>query len=219
MSGAADGRGFAAAYSTEAEVMEFVWQERRIAGAHQRFTNGLFYCVAEGCDCDWIPDLKQNRFGPVGQPIELRIGVFNSDDGVLRPHHGAFFHSFDAQRQNSTVFRVKILPAGVIETFRITAKVAVGKFSGFLNVIGGKDFAGKICFYDVLQAGDFGMIEKAAARAHVGIDEARVRRILPPVGELVAVGVEDRIEAKWLDLVSLPDSAALLRWRAWALVA
>src|SRR6267154_5081437 len=123
MSGAADGRGFAAAYSTEAEVMEFVWQERRIAGAHQRFTNGLFYCVAEGCDCDWIPDLKQNRFRPVGQPIELRISVFDSDQGVLRPHHRAFFHRFDSQRQDSAVLGVEILPAGVIETLRVATEV------------------------------------------------------------------------------------------------
>ena len=55
-----------------------------------------------------------------------------------------------------------------------------------------------------MQAGDFGVIEETAARADVGIDEARVRWILPPVGELVAVGIEDRIEAKGLDLVSLP---------------
>src|SRR5258705_10335726 len=123
MRGAADGCGFAAAYPAEAEVMEFVWQERQIAGAHQRFTNGLFYRAAKRCHGDRIPDLKQNRFGPVGQPIELRISVFDSDDGVLRPHHGAFFYSFDAQRQNSTVFRVKTLPAGVIETFRIATEV------------------------------------------------------------------------------------------------
>jgi hypothetical protein len=43
------------------------------------------------------------------------------------------------------------------------------------------------------------VIEKAAARANVGIDETRVRRILPPVREFIAVRVEDRIEAKRLD--------------------
>ena len=55
-----------------------------------------------------------------------------------------------------------------------------------------------------MQAGDLGVIEKAAARANVGINEARVGRVLPPVSELVAVGVEDRIETEGLDLVSLP---------------
>ena len=80
----------------------------------------------------------------------------------------------------------------------------VGEFPCFLDIFGGKSFSGKICFYDVLQAGDFGVIEKAAARANVGVDEARVGRVLPPMGELVAVGVEDRIEAKGLDLISLP---------------
>jgi hypothetical protein len=43
------------------------------------------------------------------------------------------------------------------------------------------------------------MIEKTAARANVGIDEARVQRILPPVRQLVAIGVEDRVETKRLD--------------------
>jgi len=62
-----------------------------------------------------------------------------------------------------------------------------------------------------LQAGDFGVIEETAARADVGIDEARVGRVLPPVGEFVAVGAEDRIEAKGLNIDLLADSAGLLR--------
>jgi hypothetical protein len=99
----------------------------------------------------------------------------------------------------------------VIETLRIASKVFVGELSSFLNVFGTKNFAGKVGLEDVLQAGDFGVIEKTAARANVGIDEARVRRILPPVGELVAVGVKDRIEAKGLNVNLLADSAARLR--------
>ena len=87
----------------------------------------------------------------------------------------------------------------------------VRELSSFLDIFRVENFAGKIHLHDVLQAGDFGVIEKAAARAHVGINEARDGRILPPMRELVAVGIEDRIEAKWLDLVSLSDSAALLR--------
>jgi hypothetical protein len=43
------------------------------------------------------------------------------------------------------------------------------------------------------------MIEKAAARAHIRIDESRVGRVLPPMAELVAVGVQDWIEAQRLD--------------------
>jgi len=43
------------------------------------------------------------------------------------------------------------------------------------------------------------MIEKTAARANVGVDEARVRRVLPPVRQFVAIGVEDRVETKGLD--------------------
>ena len=58
------------------------------------------------------------------------------------------------------------------------------------------------------------MIEETTTRADVGIDEARVRRILPPVGELVAVGIEDRIEAKGLDIDL--DSVAAAKGSAWA---
>ena len=75
----------------------------------------------------------------------------------------------------------------------------VREFSSFLDVFGSENFAGKIRFYDVLQPGNFGVIEKTSARAHVRIDEARVGRILPPMREFVAIGIENRVEAKGLD--------------------
>src|SRR6266481_4523939 len=75
----------------------------------------------------------------------------------------------------------------------------VREFSGLFDVFTGKDFAGKVRFRDVLQSGHLRVIEKAAARANVGIDKARVRRVLPPMRELVAIGIEDRIEAKGLN--------------------
>jgi hypothetical protein len=69
----------------------------------------------------------------------------------------------------------------------------------FFDVVGGEDLPGKIRLCNVLQSGNLRVIEKAAARANVGIDEARVRRVLPPMRELVAIGIEDRIEAKRLN--------------------
>ena len=75
----------------------------------------------------------------------------------------------------------------------------VSEFRGFLDVFGRKNLAGKIRFHDVLESGDFGMVKKPAARAHVGINESRVGGILPPMRELIAVGVENRVEAKGLD--------------------
>jgi hypothetical protein len=92
----------------------------------------------------------------------------------------------------------------VIEALRVAAEVFAGEFFSFLDVFGSKNFAGKIRFQNVLQASDFGVIEETAARANIGINEARAGRILPPMGELVAVGIEYRIEAKGLDLISLP---------------
>jgi hypothetical protein len=67
------------------------------------------------------------------------------------------------------------------------------------DVFGGKNFPGEIGFDDVLQPGHLGVAEESATRADVGIDKARVGRILPPMGELVAVGIENRIEAKRLN--------------------
>jgi hypothetical protein len=94
---------------------------------------------------------------------------------------------------------VEILPAFVVETLGIAAKVLICEFAGFLDVVDRENLAGEIGFDDVLQAGDLRMIEKAAAGTYVGVDVAGVRRILPPVGEFVAVGGQDRIEAEWLD--------------------
>jgi len=89
----------------------------------------------------------------------------------------------------------------------------VRKFSGFLDVFTGENFAGKVCFHDILQSRDLGVIEKAAARANVGIDEARVGGILPPMRKFVAVGVKDRVEAKGLDGDLLAMQAAILKSR------
>ena len=75
----------------------------------------------------------------------------------------------------------------------------LGELPRFFDVFRGKNLSGEVRFYDVLESGDLHVIEKTAARANVGIDEARVWRVLPPVREFVAIGVEDRIETKGLD--------------------
>jgi hypothetical protein len=69
----------------------------------------------------------------------------------------------------------------------------------FFDIFRGEDLSRKVRFHNVLQPGDFRMVKKTAPRAHVGVNEARVRRVLPPMRELVAVGVEDRVETKGLD--------------------
>ena len=69
----------------------------------------------------------------------------------------------------------------------------------FFDILRGQDLSRKVRLHDVLQSGNLHVIEETAARANVGIDEARVRRILPPVREFVAIGVEDRVKTKWLD--------------------
>jgi hypothetical protein len=93
----------------------------------------------------------------------------------------------------------------------------VCEFSSFLDVFGRENFAGKVRFQDVLESGDFGVVEKAAAGTDVGIDEARVWRILPPMREFIAIGIKDRIEAKRLDIKLLTDSIVPLDWGSWPL--
>src|SRR5260370_30980199 len=65
----------------------------------------------------------------------------------------------------------------------------------FFDVFRGEDLSREVRFHDVLQPGNLCVIEEAAARAYVGGNEARVRRGLPPMRGLVAVGIEDRIKA------------------------
>src|SRR5437879_5392880 len=93
----------------------------------------------------------------------------------------------------------------------------------FFDILRGQDHSRKVRLHDVLQSGNLHVIEKTAARANVGIDEARVRRVLPPVREFVAIGVEDRVEAKRLDsylLILLPRirSEASKRRHGWSSV-
>jgi hypothetical protein len=114
------------------------------------------------------------------------------------------------------VLRVKILPAFVVETFRVAAKVLIREFARFFNVVDRENIACEIRFDDVLEPSYLRMIEEAAAGADVGVDVAGVRRILPPVGEFVAVGGQDRIEAEWLDVMTpklWPSRLVVMRTR------
>jgi len=159
----------------------------------------LFYAAAQRGDRDRVPDLKQDGFCPIGQPIKFRVTVFDGDDGVLRANQRAFFDRFNSQRQDSAVFCVQTFPAFVVEAFRISREMFGSEFPRLFDIVGGKNLSSEVRFYDVLEAGDLHVIEKAAARANVGINETRVWRILPPVGELVAIGIENRVKSKGLD--------------------
>jgi hypothetical protein len=105
---------------------------------------------------------------------------------------------------------MKAFPPVVIKTLRISGEMLLRKPAGFFDVFGRENFSGEVRFDDVLQSGDLRVIKKTAARANVGIDEPRVGRVLPPMGEFVAVGIEDRVEAKGLNVV-LAESAPILR--------
>src|SRR5260370_39600211 len=69
----------------------------------------------------------------------------------------------------------------------------------FFDVFRGEDLSREVRFHDVLQPGNLRVIEKTAARAYVGVNEARVRRVLPPLREVGAVRIGDGITAEGLD--------------------
>ena len=84
---------------------------------------------------------------------------------------------------------MQAFPAWIVKTLGIAGKMFSREAPRFFNVFRGEDLARKVRFHDVLQPGNFRMVEEAAPRADVGVNEARVRRVLPPVRELVAVGI------------------------------
>src|SRR5437016_9733301 len=198
MRGTADGGGFLGRDAAESEVVELKGEKCRIAGANKSFANDLFDRAGKCGDGDGIPDLQENGFGPVGEPIEFRVGVLDGNEGVVAFDYCAFLHRADAERQAPAVFGKKRFEALVIKSFRTAGEMRVSDAAGFLYVVGGEDLSGKIGFDDVLQHGEHSLVEHAAAGFDVRIDVPRVRGILPPVGELVGVRVEDGIQPKRL---------------------
>ena len=142
--------------------------------------------------------MEKYGFGPVGEPIKFRVGIFDGDESVLTFDNGAFLDGADAERQAAAMLGVERFEAFVVERFGMAAEVSVSDAAGFLDVFESEDLAGEIGLEDVLEHGEHGFVEHAAARLDVGIDVTRVRRILPPVGEFVGVRVEDGIEAQRL---------------------
>jgi len=173
-------------------------KKRRIAGANKGLADNLLDGARQSGDGDGIPNLDEQRFRPVGEPVEFRIGVFDCDEGVVSFDDRAFLDGADAQREAAAVLGVERSEAFVVKSFRMAGEVRVGDAAGFFDVVEGEDLAGEVGFDDVLQHGEHGLFKHAAARFEVGIDVTRVRRILPPVGELVGVRVEDGVQAQRL---------------------
>jgi hypothetical protein len=105
---------------------------------------------------------------------------------------------------------MQAFPPLIIKALGISGEMLLRKPAGFFDIFGRENFSGEVRFDDVLQSGNLRVIKKTAARADVGIDETGVGRVLPPVGEFVAIGIEDRVEAKGLNVV-LADVAPILR--------
>src|SRR5712692_4467511 len=198
MRGAADSGGFLGGNAAESEIVELKGKKRRIAGANQSCADDLLDRAGECGNGDGIPDLDKKRFGPVGEPVGFGVGVFDGDERVVSFDDGAFLDGADAERQSAAVFRIERFETFVVESFGMAGEMSVGGTAGFFDIVECEDLSGKIGFDDVLQHGEHGFFKHAAAGFEVGIDVARVRGILPSVGELVGVRVEDGVQPKRL---------------------
>jgi len=105
-------------------------EQRRIAGAHEGFADDLLDGAGERSNGDGVPDLQEDGFGPVGEPIEFRVGVFDGDESVLTFDDGAFLDGANAEGQAPAVLGVERFEAFVIEGFRVAAEVGVGDAAG-----------------------------------------------------------------------------------------
>src|SRR5208337_4064973 len=106
MRGAADGRGLFRRDPAKAEIVEFEWEQGRIAGADQGFADDLFDSAGQGGDGDGIPNLEQQRFRPVREPVELGVGVLDGDESVVTLDDGAFLDGTNAQRETAAMFGI-----------------------------------------------------------------------------------------------------------------
>ncbi len=198
MRGAANGCGFFGGNAAKSEVVQLEGKKRRIAGADKRFADDLLDGARQRGNGDGIPDLDEKRLRPIGEPVEFRIGVFDGDERVVSLNDGAFLHRADAERQPSAVFGIKRFEALVVERLGMAGEVRVSDAAGILDVIEREDLSREIRLDDVLQHGEHGLFKHPAARFEIGIDVPRIRRILPPVGELVRVRIEDGVQAQRL---------------------
>src|SRR5260370_15370750 len=89
MRGSANGGRFLGRDAAESEVVEFERKKRRIAGADEGFADDLLDSARECSNGDRIPDLDKKRFGPVGEPVEFGVGIFDGDERVVRLDDGA----------------------------------------------------------------------------------------------------------------------------------
>src|SRR5258708_38046280 len=131
MRGSANGGRFLGRDAAESEVVEFERKKRRIAGADEGFADDLLDSARECSNGDRIPDLDKKRFGPVGEPVEFGVGVFDGDQSVVSSDDGAFLDGANAERQSPAVFRIERFETFVVESFGMAGEMSVGGTAGF----------------------------------------------------------------------------------------
>src|SRR5882762_6176206 len=116
--------------AAESEIVQLEGKKRRIAGAHEGFADDLLDRTRQRGNGDRIPDLDQKRFGPVGKPVELRVGIFDGDERVVSFDDRAFLDGADAEWEAATMFRKERFKTFVVESFGMAGEMRVGDAAG-----------------------------------------------------------------------------------------
>src|SRR5690349_17506760 len=123
MSSAAYRRGLLGGNSAEPEVMQLERKECWIPGPDESPADHLLDGTGQGCHGDRIPDLQEYSFGPVGQPIEFGIGVFDGDKGIKTLDDRALLDGSNPERESAAVLGVQRFEAFVIERLGVAPKM------------------------------------------------------------------------------------------------
>ena len=188
----ADARRLDAADAAKAEIVELEIDQAGIAGSAEMLEDEIFHLPRLRGHRRTVPDLNQQGFEVVRQPVARRIGVFDGHQDVMDRHDRAFGHGPDGHRQPAAVDIDDMFPAGAVKQ-RPIAEVARDHFLGLLDLRHGDNRAREELFQIVLQAEEDDIVPPSATALEIGVDPLRARRILLPMGQLVAIGAKDEV--------------------------
>ena len=176
------------------EIVQLEADALRRAGRVEILQNQPLHLPALRGDGTPIPGLHQQRLQIVRQPVALRIGILDRHQHVMIRHDRPLRHGTDRNRQTPAVFLDDMLPRRTMEqpALRI-AEVLREERGRFVDVLAAHDAAFEVPLQVVLQPEEEDVLESTAARLEIRINGLRIRRILPPVGNLVAVRTENQV--------------------------
>ena len=187
---AAEAGGLLGAGAAIAEVVKHhVGGTGLFATALHRTLDDVEQRSGERGDGGGIPDLEQQRFEEICEPVASRVGVADGHEHVVRGHRSAFGDGAYLDGQAAAVVLDDVHPAGAIEDAG-AAEVRGGEPVGGVDIVRGDDAAREIAAQIGLQAEEDGVGKAAAARFQIAVDLGGAGRVLAPMRELVAVAAQ-----------------------------